>query len=177
MNIVVRSAGDPASLMPLLRQEVRALDPNLPVANLRTMDSHLGIALMPARITGIALGVFGLLGLILASVGMYGVMAYSVAQRTREIGIRMAIGAATQDVVRLIMRQGLQLVLIGVVVGLVGAVGASRLLRAVLYGDQGLDVVTFTVVPLVLLGVAALATWAPARRAARVDPAITLKAD
>jgi predicted permease len=177
MNIVVRSAGDPASLMPLLRQEVRALDPNLPVANLCTMDSHLGIALMPARITGIALGVFGLLGLILASVGMYGVMAYSVAQRTREIGIRMAIGAATQDVVRLIMRQGLQLVLIGVVVGLVGAVGASRLLRAVLYGDQGLDVVTFTVVPLVLLGVAALATWAPARRAARVDPAITLKAD
>ncbi len=177
MNIVVRSAGDPTALMPLLRQEVRALDPNLPVANLRTMDSHLGIALMPARITGIALGVFGLLGLLLASVGMYGVMAYSVAQRTREIGIRMAIGAAAQDVVRLIMRQGLQLVLIGVVLGLAGAVGASVLLRAVLYGDQGLDVTTFTVVPLVLLGVAALATWAPARRAALVDPAITLKAE
>lgn len=177
MNIVVKTAGDPASFMPVLRNEVAALDANLPVANLRTMESHLGIALLPARITGLVLGVFGILGLVLASVGMYGVMAYSVAQRTREIGIRMAIGAAAQDVVSLIMRQGLKLVAIGVVLGLAGAVGASVLLRTVLYGEQGLDVVTFTVVPLVLLGVAALATWAPARRAAQVDPAITLRAD
>ena len=177
MNVVVRASGDPAALMPLMRAEVRALDANLPVANLRTMSSHLGIALLPARITGLVLGVFGLLGLGLASVGMYGVMAYSVAQRTREIGIRMAVGAAAQDVVRLVMRQGLSLVLVGVALGLAGAVGAAVLLRAVLYGEQTVDVATFTLVPLVLLGVSALATWAPARRAALVDPAITLRAD
>lgn len=177
MNVVVRTSGDPTALMPLLRAEVKALDPNLPVANLRTMDSHLGIALLPARITGVALGVFGLLGLVLASVGMYGVMAYSVSQRTREIGIRMAIGAAAKDVVQLVMRQGLTLVIIGLGIGLGGALGASRLLRAVLYGEQTFDVITFTLVPLVLLGVAALATWIPARRAAHVDPAITLRAD
>ena len=177
MNLIVRTTGDPTALMPVLRAEVRALDPNLPVANLRTMESHLGIALLPARITGAALGVFGLLGLVLASVGMYGVMAYSVAQRTREIGIRMAIGAAAKDVVQLVMRQGLTLVVIGLVIGLVGALGASRLLRSVLYGEQTFDLITFTLVPLVLFGVAALATWIPARRAARVDPAITLRAD
>ena len=177
MNVVVRTAGDPAAVMGLLRREVRALDMNLPVANLRTMDSHLGIALLPARLTGVALGVFGVLGLLLASVGMYGVMSYSVSQRTREIGIRMAIGAAARDVIGLLMRQGLTLVVIGVVLGLVGAFAASRLVRAVLYGDGGLDLTTFTVVPLVLIAVSALATWAPARRATTVDPAITLRAD
>jgi ABC-type antimicrobial peptide transport system permease subunit len=177
MNLIVRVAGDPTTVMPVLRAEVRAIDPNLPVANLRTMDSHLGIALLPARITGAALGVFGLLGLVLASVGMYGVMAYSVSQRTREIGIRMAIGAAARDVVQLVMRQGLTLVVIGLGIGLAGALGASRLLRAMLYGEQTFDLLTFTLVPLILLGVAALATWIPARRAALVDPAITLRAD
>lgn len=177
MNVIVRTTGDPTALMPVMRAEVRALDPNLPVANLRTMDSHLGIALLPARITGIALGVFGLLGLLLASVGMYGVMAYSVSQRTREIGIRMAIGAAARDVVQLVMRQGLTLVIIGLGIGLAGALAASRLLQSVLYGEQGFDLITFTLVPLILLGVAALATWIPARRAALVDPAITLRAD
>lgn len=177
MSLAARTSGDPAALLALIRQEVKALDVNLPVANLRTMDSHLGIALLPARITGIALGVFGVLGLLLASVGMYGVMSYSVSQRTREIGIRMAIGAAARDVIRLLMRQGLTLVVIGVALGLVCAVVASRLLRAVLYGDGGLDLMTFTLVPLVLVAVSALATWAPARRATTVDPAITLRAD
>ncbi|MBX3174972.1 MAG: ABC transporter permease [Gemmatimonadaceae bacterium] len=177
MNIVVRTTGDASALMGLLRQEVRAMDVNLPVANLRTMDSHLGIALLPARITGIALGVFGVLGLLLASVGMYGVMSYSVSQRTREIGIRMAIGAAGRDVIGLLMRQGLTLVVVGVGLGLVGAFAASRLLQAVLYGDGGLDLTTFTLVPLVLVAVSALATWLPARRATAVDPAITLRAD
>lgn len=177
MTVVVKVNGDPTPVMAAMRQEVRALDPNLPVANLRTMDSHLGIALMPARITGAALGVFGLLGLVLASVGMYGVMAYSVSQRTREIGIRMAIGAAAQDVVRLVMRQGLALVIIGLAIGLAGAAGASQLLRAMLYGEQSFDLTTYTVVPLLLLSVAAVATWIPARRAALVDPAITLRAD
>jgi predicted permease len=177
LAVMIRTKSDPTALAGFLRSEVAALDPNLPVSSIRTMDKHLGISLLPARLTGAALGVFGILGLLLASVGMYGVMAYSVSQRTREIGIRMAIGAAARDVVGLVMRQGLALVLIGTVIGLGGALAASRLLAGILYGDHTLDPTTFTLVPLVLIGVAALATFAPARRAAAVDPAITLRTD
>ena len=177
MAIVIRTTSDPGALTGMLRSEVAALDANLPLSNVRTMDKHLGISLMPARLTGAALGVFGILGLLLASVGMYGVMAYSVAQRSREIGIRMAIGATASNVIQLIMRQGLTLVLIGAVIGLAGAMAASRLLAGILYGDNTLDPVTFALVPFVLIAVAALATFAPARRAAAVDPAVTLRSD
>ncbi len=177
MTLVMRTVGDPTLLIPALRQEISALDPNLPINNLRTMEKHLGFALLPARIAGTALGVFGLLGLLLASVGMYGVMAYSVSQRTREIGIRMAIGATAANVIRLIMRQGLALVFIGTAIGLTGAVAASRLLASVLYGGDTMTPVTFVAVPLVLVAVAALAAFVPARRAALVDPAIAMRAD
>jgi predicted permease len=177
MTLMVRTAGDPTSVVPVVRREVAALDQDLPVSNVRTMERHLGISLLPARLTGAALGVFGVLGLVLASVGMYGVMAYSVAQRTREIGIRMAIGAAARDVIALIMRQGLTLVIGGTVIGLVGAWGASRLLHGLLYGERVMDPWTFVLVPLVLIAVSAVAMFVPARRAAHVDPAITLRAD
>ncbi len=177
MSLVVRAASDPQALIPMLRDEVAALDANLPLSNIRTMDQHLGLALLPARVAGTALGVFGVIGLLLASVGMYGVMAYSVSQRTREIGIRMAIGATAANVVALIMRQGLTLVLIGTAIGLGGAVAASRLLASVLYGGDALNPLAFALVPLVLIAVAALATFVPARRASAVHPAITLRAD
>jgi predicted lysophospholipase L1 biosynthesis ABC-type transport system permease subunit len=177
MAVMIRTTGDPNAFVGTLRSEAAALDANLPVSNIRSMEKHLGISLLPARLTGAALGVFGVLGLLLASVGMYGVMAYSVAQRTREIGIRMAIGAAAADVIRLVMRQGLTLVLIGTVVGLGGAFAASRLLASVLYGGNSLDPMTFTLVPLVLIAVAAVASYVPARRAAAVDPAITLRSE
>jgi predicted permease len=177
MNVVIRTTGDPAAFIGTLRNEVAALDPNLPLSNARTMDSHLGISLMPARLAGGALGLFGVLGLLLASVGMYGVMGYSVAQRSREIGIRMAIGATGAQVVRMIMRQGLTLVLIGTAIGLVGAVLASRLLSGILYGDSALSPVAFGLVPVLLIGVAAVATFVPARRAAAVDPVIALRSD
>ncbi len=177
MSIMIRTTGDPNALIPALRREVAALDPNMPLGNIRSLEKHLGSSLLPARIAGVALGVFGLLGLLLASVGMYGVMAYSVSQRTREIGIRMAIGATTTDVVRLIMRQGLTLVAIGTVIGLVAAVGASRVLASVLYGSNADDPATFALVPLVLIAVAALATFVPARRASMVDPAVTLRTE
>ena len=177
MTFVIRANSDPTPLIAILRDEVRALDANLPLTNVRTMDKHLGVALLPARLTGAALGVFGLIGLLLASIGMYGVMAYSVAQRTREIGIRMAIGAAASDIIRLVMRQGLTLVLIGTVIGLAGAFAASRLLSGVLYGNNSIDITTFTVVPLVLIAVAAIATFAPARRASHVDPAISVRSE
>jgi predicted permease len=177
MSVVIRTSGDPNAFIPALRREVAALDVNMPLSNVRSLEKHLGVSLLPARIAGAALGVFGVLGLLLASVGMYGVMAYSVAQRTREIGIRMAIGATTFDVVRLIMRQGLTLVLIGTVIGLAAALGASRALNGILYGGSTVDPATFVLVPVVLIAVAALATFAPARRAAMVDPATTLRAD
>jgi predicted permease len=174
-TIVIRTSTDPESFIPTLRAEVAALDRSLPIANVQSMNRQLGIALMPARITGAALGVFGVLGLILAAIGMYGVMAYSVAQRTREIGIRMAIGAAASDVIRLVMRQGMTLVVIGGVIGLVGAVGASRLLGGILYGGGENDLLTFVAVPVVLVCVAVLATWVPARRAANTDPLAALR--
>jgi putative ABC transport system permease protein len=177
MSVVVRTSGDPNAFIPTLRSEVAALDANMPLSNVRSLEKHLGVSLLPARIAGAALGVFGVLGLLLASVGMYGVMAYAVSQRTREIGIRMAIGANASDVIRLIMRQGLTLVLIGTGIGLAAAVAASRALNGILYGGSTLDPLTFAAVPTVLIAVAALATFAPARRAAMVDPAITLRAD
>ncbi len=177
MSLVIRTSRDPNAFIPTLRREVTALDANMPLSNVRSLEKHLGVSLLPARVAGAALGVFGLLGLLLASVGMYGVMAYAVSQRTREIGIRMAIGATASDVVRLIMRQGLTLVLTGTVIGLLAALAASRALRGILYGGSPVDPLTFVLVPLVLIAVAALATFAPARRAAMVDPAITLRAD
>ncbi|MBC7896546.1 MAG: ABC transporter permease [Cytophagaceae bacterium] len=177
VTLEVRTQGDPTAIIPILRSEVAAIDPNLPVSNVRTIDTHLGLALMPARLAGGALAVFGLLGLILSSVGIYGVMSYSVSQRTREIGIRMAIGAPRGEVVGLVMRQGLTLVAIGGAIGLAAALGASQLLRGVLYGANALDPVTFIGVPLILAGVAALAIWVPARRAASVDPVRAIKSE
>jgi macrolide transport system ATP-binding/permease protein len=175
MSILIRTASDPMAMVAPLRAAIKELDRDLPVSDVRSMNNHLGSALLPARLAGASLGVFGVLGLALASIGLYGVMAYSVSQRTREIGIRMAIGAATGDVIRLVMRQGLSLVVIGAGVGLVGALGASRLLRGILYGGSVVDPVTFVAVPLVLVAVAAVASWLPARRAASVDPIRALR--
>jgi predicted permease len=173
--IAIRTTGNPGALIPVLRREVAALDPTLPLANVKTMDEFLGFALLPARLSGVVLGVFGLLGLALAAVGMYGVMAYSVSQRTREIGIRMAIGAAAGDVVRLVMWQGMRLVAIGGAIGMVLAIAASRALGSVLYGGGENDVLTFAAVPAILAAAAMLATWAPARRAAATDPLTALR--
>lgn len=177
MMIHIRTAGDPLALIPALRTEVAALDPNLPLSDIRTMEAHIGGAMLPARLAGTVLGIFGVLGLTLAAVGMYGVMSYAVAQRTREIGIRMAIGAGQPAVLGLVMRQGLTLVAVGGAIGLLAAIAAARLVRSVLYGENAFDPVTFVAVPAVLMAVAALAIWVPARRATRVDPVLALRAD
>lgn len=177
MTLHIRTAGDPVAVIPALRAEVAALDPAIPLSDVRTMEEYLGTALLPARLTGSVLGIFGVLGLLLAAVGMYGVMAYSVAQRTREIGIRMAIGAAHFQVLGLVMRQGMALVSVGAVVGLAGALAAARLVRGLLIGGQAVDPLTFAGVPLVLIAVAALAIWVPARRAASVNPVSAIKAE
>jgi predicted lysophospholipase L1 biosynthesis ABC-type transport system permease subunit len=175
MTIHIRTAGDPNAVVSVLRDEVAALDPNMPLGNIRSATNHLGISLMPARLAGGALGVFGVLGLILASVGVYGVMSYSVSQRTREIGIRMAVGSGGGEVVRLLMRQGMALVVVGVGIGMVGAFGAAGVIRGMLYGEGGLDPITFIGVPVVLIAVAMLAIWVPARRASSVDPVVVLR--
>lgn len=177
MTIFIRTVGDPLAVVPALRSEVAALDANLPVGDLRTMNNALGTALLPARLTGTVIGIFGLLGLCLAAVGLYGVISYSVAQRTREIGIRVAIGAANRQVLGLVMRQGMLLVAIGTLFGVTGAFAAAQLARGLLYGDTTLDPATMLTVIVVLTAVAALAIWVPARRAARVDPVIALRTE
>ncbi len=175
MSLQIRTNGDPLALSSLVRNEVAALDPNLPVSNIRSMEQHLGIALLPARIAGSVLGLFGVLGLFLASIGIYGVMSGAVVQRTREIGIRIAIGAAGGAIVRLLVREGLVLVGIGTAIGMAGAFAAAQLIRGMLYGGSGLDPVTFTAVPLILGAVALLAIWIPSRRASTVDPIEALR--
>ncbi|MGE0555729.1 MAG: ABC transporter permease [Gemmatimonadales bacterium] len=175
--IHIRTQGDPIGLIPSLRAEVAALDPTLPLADVRTMKNLLGTVLLPARLAGTALGAFGAIGLLLAAIGIYGVMASAVAQRRREIGIRVAIGAAGANVVRLLLGEGLTLVGIGAAIGMLGALVAAKLIGGFLVGRSGLDPVTFFAVPLILGSVALLATWVPARRAARVDPIEALRAE
>jgi predicted permease len=177
MTLFVRTTGDPLDVVSALRSEVAALDANLPVSDVRTMNNALGTALLPARLSGTVIGIFGLLGLVLAAVGLDGVISYSVAQRTREIGIRVAIGAAHRQVLGLVMRQGMWLVAIGTAFGVVGAFAAWRLSRNLLYGDSSLDPLTLFGVIAVLAAVAMLAIWVPARRAARVNPIVALKAE
>jgi predicted permease len=177
MTVHVRTQGDPGALTGALRDEVLALDPEMAVYSVQTMDSYLGLALMPARIAGVTLGAFGLLGLLLAAVGIYGVMAYSVAQRRREIGIRVALGADRGSVLGMVVRQGMVLAGIGVVIGLGGAFGASKFVTSLLYGGQAITPATFLGVPFALSLVAFLATYLPARRAARLDPMKVLRSD
>ncbi len=177
LDVVVAVTGDPAGYLERLPAAVRRLDPHLPLANVRTMERHLGISRLPARITAAALAGFGALGLLLTSVGMYGMMAYRVAQRRREIGIRMAIGASARSVTWLNVREALALVGIGTVLGIAAAVLSARLLRGVLYASEGAHALVLTTVPVVLLLVAGLASWLPSRRAARRDPLPALRAD
>lgn len=177
MSLVARTSGDPGLALGQIRRIVRELDPDLPIYDVRTVEDHMGIALMPARLGGSVLGLFGVLGLSLAAVGIYGVMAYSVSQRRREIGIRMALGARRGKVVGMVLGEGLRLVVIGSVLGLVAALGAARLVSGMLYGASAFDPVAFIGVPLVLVSVAALAVLVPARRAASVQPMRTLRAD
>ena len=175
--LVARTAGDPSTVLRRIQEIVRAADPLMPVTDLRTMENHMAFALTPARIGGSVLGIFGLLGLALAAVGVYGVMAYSVAQRARELGIRVALGADRHSVLKLVLGEGMRLTAFGAALGLAAAAGAAQLLKGMLYNVNPLDPVAFTLVPVVLVGVAALAVWVPARRAARVDPIKALKAE
>jgi predicted permease len=177
MTIHIRTAGGPETFAAMVRREVQRLDPAMPLADVRTMTNQLGISLFPARLGGATLGIFGILGLILAAIGIYSVMAYSVSQRTREIGIRVALGADHGNVVGMVVRKGMTLVAIGVVMGLAAAVAASRLMAGLIYGVSALDPLTFLGIPSLLCAIALLATYFPARRAASIDPMLALRAD
>jgi len=174
-TLIVRTRGNPLDQLAPIRNEIAAIDKNLPLYDLKTMRQHLGLALLPARLAGSVLGVFGLVALILAAAGIYGVMAYSVAQRTREIGVRMAMGAQARDVLRLVIWQGAKLALIGVGIGLGGAFALTRLMTSLLYGVSATDPMTFVGIATLLMTVALLACWVPARRATKVDPLVALR--
>lgn len=175
VTLAVAGTADEADLLRAVRHEVETLDPDVPLFDIRTVSEHLSIMLFPARLGAWLLAAFGALGLVLASVGLYGVVAYAVSQRTREVGIRRAIGAQNGDVLRLIVREGMALVAVGSAVGLAVALVAARGLGSLLYGVHPADPVTFVAVPLLLAGVALLANLLPARRATAIDPMEALR--
>ncbi|MCI0665300.1 MAG: ABC transporter permease [Acidobacteria bacterium] len=176
-SVVVRSSGDPRSLIPAVRREVAALDENLPAQDLQPLTETVGLASWTARTGAAVLSFFGLLGLALAAIGIYGVMTYSVARRTREIGIRMALGAEAQDVRKLIIKHGLGLTLIGIMIGLMLAAGVMRVVAHLLFGVRAIDPVTYAGVVLFLMSVALLACYLPARKATKIDPLVALRHD
>ena len=173
--LLVRTKGDPASLASGVRSEIQSLDRNLPVPGIAPMTELLNTSLYPARAGAILVGAFGLLAMLLAAVGIYGVISFSVARRTREIGLRMALGAQQRDVLGLILREGMTLVCVGVVLGVLAAAAATRILASYLYDVSTLDAATFAAIPVALALVALLACYIPARRATRVDPMVALR--
>jgi putative ABC transport system permease protein len=175
MTLLVRASGDPSGISASVRQTIQSLEPNLPVANVRPLSELIGNSLYAARMGAVLISVFGLLALLLAGIGLYGVMAYAVAERTREIGIRMALGARAGDVLRLVLGEATVLMAVGAALGLLGALAATRLLKSFLYEISTTDMTTFGVTTIVLAAVALFAGFIPARRAAKVDPMIALR--
>jgi putative ABC transport system permease protein len=175
MWLAVRTAGDPTALASAATAAVRAVDPDMPVFAVTPMTTVVENTLTARRFLVLLLILFAAVALVLAAVGLYGVIAYAVGQRTHEIGIRMALGARVGDVVRMVVRQGMSLAGIGLVVGAIAAFATTRFLASLLFGVGAVDPVTFLVIPAILATVALFASWLPARRAARVDPMAALR--
>jgi len=177
LGLVVRSRADPAGLGESLRREIQAVDPNLPVFGIRTLSSLVAAALTPHRFSAQLMGGFAALALLLAAIGIYGVLAYFVGQRVREIGVRMALGATAAEVVGLVLLQGMYPILAGTAIGIAGSFACSRLLEELLYGVSASDPLVYAAVPAFLLASALLASYIPAWQATRIDPIIALRCD
>jgi putative ABC transport system permease protein len=177
MRLTIRATANPPDLSAALRRTVKALDPDVPLDEVRTLASHVARSYWQPRLYALLFGLFAGVGLLLACVGIYGVMSYAVAQRTHEIGIRMALGAQARDVLRLIVAQGMKLALFGVALGLLAAWGLTRWLKTLLFGVNATDPLTFGAVAALLCASALLACWIPARRATKVDPMIALRCE
>jgi putative ABC transport system permease protein len=175
LPLAVRVSGDPMQMLAAVREQVWAVDKDLPISNIETMERLMAKSVAPRRFNLLLLGVFALVGLALACVGLYGVMSYTVTQRTREIGVRMSMGAQRGDVLRLVIGEGMKLALIGALLGLGGALALTRLLKTLLFGVSATDPLTFIVITAVLIIVSLLACWIPARRAASMDPLVSLR--
>ena len=174
---VIRTASDPAQLAQAAASEIHKFDPNLPVTRIMTLDNLLADSVSPRRFSTFLLGVFAVLALVLAAMGIYGVMSYVVSLRTNEIGIRMALGAQPHDIRRLVIGRGAQLAVAGVLLGSVGAFALTKLISSLLYGIKPSDPFTFGAVAILLVSVALLACYVPARRAMRVDPMVALRCE
>jgi len=177
VGLAVRTVGDPLNAANAVEGAIHSIDKDLPVSTIRSMEQLLGISLAQRRLTMTLLLSFAALALLLASVGIYGVISYSVRQRTRELGIRMALGAKRRDVLKMILAQGLKLALIGVAIGLLAAFALTRWMETLLFNVRPADPLTFAVIPAVLLLVALIACWIPARRATKVDPMVALRCE
>ena len=175
LTLVARTRSDPKAFAGAVRREVSALDKDLPVSNIKFMDEIIGKSVAQPRVYALLLGIFAGLALILASIGIYGVMSYSVTQRTHEIGIRMALGARPRDVLKLIIKQGMILGIAGIIIGLIVSFAMTRVLASQLYGVSSTDPVTFTAISLLLMFVALIACYIPALRATKVDPMIAVR--
>jgi putative ABC transport system permease protein len=177
MSLVIRARGDAAALAPAVRQAVWSIDKDQPVMRVATMESLLVSTAAERRFAMVLFVSFALVALVLAAAGIYGVLSGSVTERTREIGVRSALGASRGSILTMVVRQGMRLTALGAVLGLVGAVGASQVIVTLLFGVSRLDPPTYLGVVVLLIGVAGVACWVPAWRAARIDPAITLRVE
>jgi len=175
MSLVVRTEGDPSLLRTSILATVRRVNANVPVFGVKTITEQIETALSADRMIAMLLAIFGGAALLLASVGIYGVVSYAVAQRTHEIGIRMALGANSTNVLRLVVRQGMGMVIVGVVVGLVASLALTQLIGSLLFGVTPTDITTFAVITAALLLIALIACYIPARRATKVDPLVALR--
>jgi putative ABC transport system permease protein len=175
MTVILKAAGDPNQLISAVRQQVKTIDADQPIYSVRTMHEIRAESVAPERLNLMLLSIFAGIALVLAIVGIYGVMSYSVTQRTHEIGIRMAIGAQPRDVFRMVIGQGMMLAMIGVGIGLVGAFALTRLMTTMLFGIEPTDPTTFAAIATLLTVVALVACYVPGRRATKVDPVVSLR--